>query len=36
VTVATEGDDLAFRVTDVPPVPPQATQTDQEPASRQG
>ena len=36
VTIAREGDELAFRATDVPPVPPQATQTDQEPASRQG
>ena len=38
VTVATEGDNLAFRVTDreQAQVPAQATQTDQETASRQG
>jgi len=38
VTVATEGDELAFRVADrdQTQVPAQATQTDQEAASRQG
>jgi ATP-dependent Clp protease ATP-binding subunit ClpC len=35
VTVATEGDNLAFRVADRPPIPPQPTQPEDEPASRQ-
>jgi hypothetical protein len=38
VTVAREGNELAFRATDRDPaqVPPQPTPSDQEPASRQG